>query len=340
MIAFRLDANEKVATGHMFRCVAIAKELKKKGHVCIFFVAEGGNYDYIKENGFEACSLPLKYDNWNEGIDILTDTLKDKKASALVVDSYLVTPDFFSTVSNTLPVFYLDDLCREKYDVAGVLHYSEWDGENTISKLYENCSTKVYSGMKYMPLREGFACSQKRPVYDLLITTGGSDPYHVTLDLLKKIESSDFIKNKKICAVLGRMNPDAEEIKKKYSDNENITVLWNISNMNEIIAQSRFGVTAGGTTVYELMAGGVLYVCFAFSDDQDIFGKKLEEHGHCKYAGDVRVDKEETEVRILNTLKELFSLSDEDADAILTKNQKTVDGKGCERIANAIIDII
>ena len=37
MIAIRTDANEKIAMGHLMRCLSIAKQLKEKGQEVIFF---------------------------------------------------------------------------------------------------------------------------------------------------------------------------------------------------------------------------------------------------------------------------------------------------------------
>ena len=40
MIAIRTDANEKIAMGHLMRCLSIAKQLKEKGQEVIFFISE------------------------------------------------------------------------------------------------------------------------------------------------------------------------------------------------------------------------------------------------------------------------------------------------------------
>ena len=40
MIGFRVDANEQIATGHLMRCMAIAKGFQRRGEDVVFFLAE------------------------------------------------------------------------------------------------------------------------------------------------------------------------------------------------------------------------------------------------------------------------------------------------------------
>ena len=40
MIGIRVDANEIVASGHILRCITIAKEIEKHGETVLFFLAD------------------------------------------------------------------------------------------------------------------------------------------------------------------------------------------------------------------------------------------------------------------------------------------------------------
>jgi len=338
VIGFRADANEKVATGHMFRCISIAKKARALGEECIFFTCESSDAAAVTDNGFEVVKLPLIWDNWDENVNLLKEECVKNSVRVLVVDSYYVTEKFFKEISETVPVFYLDDICEKAYPVHSVLHYSEWDGDDVIEKLYAGTFTRVYSGMKYVPLREGFGRDGTHDKYDVLVTTGGSDMYHISLLLARKFMGEEW-RNKRICMVLGKMNNDADEISRIAAEHGNMTVLHNISNMDEVISESRFAICAGGISVYEMMAGGTPFTCFAFSDDQKIFGEKLSEHGHCAYAGDARDDANAVAENVANNLRTLFSMSDAERQVLINKNKNTADGKGAERIAELIIGI-
>lgn len=341
MIAFRLDANSSVATGHMYRCISIAKQCRKKGYECIFLLAEDECTEILRNAGFEYCVLNLKWDDWNYGIDIVKKCLQEKGAKCLVVDSYRVTEQFFSSLHKEVPIFYLDDLCEKKYDLDAVLHYSEWEDEQIIANLYRNTDVRVYSGMKYMPLRENFAVSpfETEKKYQFLITTGGSDTYHITRKLLVAMLQDTRLKEEKICAVLGKMNLDSEEIRMLCNEHKNVTVLQNISNMDEVMRQSVFAVTAGGTSVYELMASGVPFVCFGFSDDQKYFGLRLENHGNASWAGDARDDADAVVQKIMQEFKSMLQLSAEGIQKVIQGNRRLIDGCGAERVCNIIIEL-
>ncbi|MBQ8041132.1 MAG: UDP-2,4-diacetamido-2,4,6-trideoxy-beta-L-altropyranose hydrolase [Lachnospiraceae bacterium] len=341
MIAFRVDANMSVATGHMYRCISIAKKCRLAGKECIFFLAEDEYTDLLVKEQFQYCVLHIKWDDWDYGIEKVKENLQKYEIECLVVDSYRVTERFFEEINKEIPIFYMDDLCTKKYKLDATLHYSEWEQERILEKLYENTDVKVYSGMQYMPLREAFekeVCNTEKK-YTLLITTGGSDTYHITLNLLKALMEDSYYQKEPVCAVLGKLNTDKEKIDELACQYPNITIMQNISNMDEVMRQSRYAVTAGGTSVYELMASGVPFVCFGFSDDQKYFGERLEEHENALWAGDARDGVEclvENMVVLLNKMKDMGQKQEQE---LICKNRKLLDGKGASRIAEIIVDL-
>lgn len=52
-IGFRLDANEKIATGHMMRCISIALKCRQEGVDCVFLLAQDINTDVLDNNEFK-----------------------------------------------------------------------------------------------------------------------------------------------------------------------------------------------------------------------------------------------------------------------------------------------
>ena len=53
LIGFRVDANEMIATGHLMRCITMAREFLKNGEECLFFLAEEKETRRLEENGFD-----------------------------------------------------------------------------------------------------------------------------------------------------------------------------------------------------------------------------------------------------------------------------------------------
>lgn len=337
-IAFRLDANEKVASGHMIRCISIAKECIKAGNKCIFFLSENSITEPLEAEGLPYVRLGLKWDDWDYKTERLVEALKECSADYLVVDSYLVTIGFFKEMAKEIRVLYIDDLCKERYEVDSILHYSEWEDEGTISDLYKGTDVKVFLGLEYVPLREEFrdinSCLERK--YDLLITTGGADKYHLTKGLLEKILDNPGLRKLSLCVVCGMMNTDYDEIVKMSSRKEKIDVFRNVKNMSELMQKSKYAVTAGGTTVYELMASCTPFVIFSFSDDQTILGERLEKNGNSIFAGDMRRDGNAVIDKIIEQIEIFMKADKQEIDRVIAKNRNAIDGKGSERIAEII----
>ena len=60
-IIFRCDSSIKIGTGHIFRTINIAKELKKyQSNIYFFCKNHLGNINYILNKDFKLIELPLK----------------------------------------------------------------------------------------------------------------------------------------------------------------------------------------------------------------------------------------------------------------------------------------
>lgn len=337
MIGFRLDANSHVATGHLMRCITIAKACRKLGKNCIFILSDGDCKDILEKNQFDYIILNINWNDWDNGIECVKQIIKEKRISLLVVDSYNATASFFSEINNVIPVFYIDDLCREAFDVTTVLHYSQWSDELTLQNLYKGKSANLLYGMQYMPLRDEFwTGAEEQKKNQIMITTGGTDPFHVTLDLAKKILKSKILNKFKCVTIVGKLNSDLQELLEISQQNKRLEVMHDISNMGDVMRNSNFAVSAGGCTIYELCACDVPTVAFAFSNDQTTFCEKMEMHQILVYAGDARGKKNEVENNIVYELEQLCK--DIGRQKIYRKNmKKIVDGKGADRIAEYII---
>lgn len=339
MIGFRLDANKYIASGHMMRCIVIARQCIKMGEKCVFLLASDDNIDILKKYNMNYYILNTEWNDWDRTITSVIKCVKKLDIKMLVVDSYYTTEKFMSDVNKIVPIFYIDDMCRQAYDISVALHISQWDDENTLQKLYANKeNVKLLTGMKYMPLRDEFNLNDNiKEKKQIMITTGGTDPFHITLKVVSVIINDYRFKEYDIVAVLGKMNTDKEILTDIFNKNKQLRVMQNISNMGEIMKQSCVAVSAGGGTVYELCLSDTPMVCFAFSDDHVGLEERMQSHNILSYAGDVRCDYEGTIERIVEELWDI--LNNEKKNSIYRHNmKKIVDGKGACRIAEYIIN--
>lgn len=339
MIGFRLDANKYVAMGHMMRCITIANACRKIGLECIFFVSDEENVSVIENAGFEYRVLNTRWNDWSQGVDDLEAVIKEYKIELLVVDSYYVTNQFFININKCVPVFYIDDLCTEAFDVNVVMHYSQWTEETTLQDVYNEKDAKLLYGMQYMPLRSEFRVDKNvKKKNQIMITTGGTDPLHITVEVAKKIIESNELQDMRCVAILGKMNMDLDCLLDISRKSERLEVLYDISNMGQVMNESDLAISAGGCTIYELCACQIPTVAFSFSNDQVSFCEKMEQHNILEYAGDARTDDNITE-EIVRKIEKLYN--DVERQKLYQQNMASVtDGKGADRIARYIANFV
>ena len=226
-------------------------------------------------------------------------TLDQKRPKLVILDSYYVTPKYMETLKKAVPLLYIDDLNAFDYPADFVLNYNVYGPEI----LYP--TGKVYFlGPKYVPLRKEFQglnqCVMRGRAKNVLISTGGTDPYHVALHcvrfLQKHIQCSEITYH----FILGVMNSDVEEIEKAASGLPNIKLHQQVKNICVLMQQCDAAISAAGSTLYELCACGIPTVTYVLADNQILGAQAFRKIGLMPCAGDVRTDKK---------LKSEFSLN-------------------------------
>ena len=66
MLYIRVDGNERIATGHIMRCLSIAKALRSLGEESVFILAEPYGKPIIEKEGFQTICLNGSYDKITE----------------------------------------------------------------------------------------------------------------------------------------------------------------------------------------------------------------------------------------------------------------------------------
>lgn len=163
LIGIRADANDTVATGHIMRCITIAKELKKRGKRVLFFTADTYALEMLHEAGMEVVCLDTE---WNQ-MELETERLKIELQKAgckkLLVDSYQATEKYFESLADAVKLIYIDDCFEGVYPVDAVINYNAFYTLFPYEKVYQEQKeqtgkqTKLLLGTEYVPLREEFS---------------------------------------------------------------------------------------------------------------------------------------------------------------------------------------
>lgn len=294
------------------------------------------------------------------------DAALAQKNTSILVDSYYVTEKYLAALKKRITTIYMDDIYAFSYPVDMLINYNIYGEEMGYEKDAAFADTKLLLGTEYVPLREefsagaGYAQSRKElsaetenvtPAEDrlhqtaeqgrtadggILITTGGSDSFNLAGQLLMEAMKYDALKEKEYHVVSGSLNPHIGELQALAQKHENIHIHCNVTNMTELMAESEVALSAGGSTLYELCAVGVPVIAFSFAENQERLVQTFVKRGIAQYGGNYRTDGNKM---IQNTIAGLETLlEDKNLRTEYRKKARTlVDGKGADRIAEAII---
>lgn len=350
MIGIRADANDIVATGHIMRCMTIAKQLCRMGEKVLFFVADEYGISMLEENGLSYVVLHTDWENPLEEIPVLAKEIHLHNVDTVLFDSYRMSKEYFDVLRQNLNRMtrfaYIDDLFEDVYPVDVVINYNAYHTQFPYVEAYEKNDAEKVTGKKtqlclgpsYVPLREEFEKTNLGNGQEntVLLSCGGGDSLQSLYGILEKAVEDIRFCDTAFHVIVGRYHQKKELLEQMASEHGNVILHHNVSNMSELMEQNCIAVSAAGTMLYELCAMERPTVFFITADNQRYDSDFFAEEGRMCFAGDIRLDREQCIERILKGMEEL--LCDKKIRfEMKEKLRRVTDGKGAARIAEALI---
>lgn len=304
-VIIRADASVAVGTGHVMRCLAIAGELKKRGHNVRFLSRElpGNLFGRIKQEGFEVLRLASPSAPFEPAVKEpfhlpwlgvpLQNEIDECRAvleraggcDLLLVDSYALEAEWEGAAKpfcRTLAV--LDDLYDRRHDCDVLIDYTLGRTPAAYGALVPS-GCKLFCGLDYLPLRPEFAALRSQikprnfPPQRILVTLGGTDPHNFTAPVLEALAASPF-KAALIDVVLTGGAPHLaanRDLSRRLGLNAN----WQIDTrkMAELILKADLAIGAAGVSSYERASLGLASVTLQTGENQAGNLKILAESG-------------------------------------------------------------
>ncbi len=274
------------------------------------------------------------------------DICVTSKRPVLLIDSYYVTEAYLSALKPFAAIAYLDDLRLFDYPVDLLVNYDVIP-KSELPAYRAACQNagRLLLGAAYTPLRSQFQGKQitiKKHVGNILITTGGSDPYHFCLSFIHKLkilnsENPRIFSDTVFHIIIGKLNDDKDALYARARELPFLKLHENVSDMAALMLGCDFAVSAAGTTLYELCALGVPSVSFTMADNQTASAKAFADAGAIPFAGDIRENPDEVLAMILGLIKDFHDgNSYHRRKSAQTAMRRLVDGSGALRIAQAL----
>ena len=344
MIIFRADGNKKIGVGHVMRCLSIANSAKELGETCKFILASEDFKDVVISNGHQVEILNSDYSVLDP--DEIISSLVSDTPCAVIIDSYFVDKLFMETVHNRCTecgckLIYIDDRCGFAYSCDILVNYNISADVNDYKKLYDGKNEPSFLvGTIYTPLRKEFQNQEERIISsdarNILVSTGGADPEHLTSDLVDEAKSySDYCFH----FVLGMMNPDKEKIRESASDYSNIVIHENVTEMCKLMKDCDVAISASGSTLYELCATQTPTISYVIADNQIPIANGFNELGIIRNVGDIRsLGNGNLSEELIRSA--VYLIEDYDLRVKLSnKMNRVVDGNGARRLAERLFRI-
>lgn len=339
MLYFRADANSEIGTGHVMRCLSIAKAMRAKGYDCGFITADDGAKQLLNGNDFDVICLDSEWNDLESEIDKLNSLIKHKKISNILIDSYFVTDKYLSNLRQTTKVIYIDDIDKFIYPVDILINYNIYAENMPYRKNYSQHNTRLLLGCDYAPLRFEFreiVPYIEEEVKDILISTGGADSYNIAGYLLEYFEECKACSHINFHVIVGNFNINKDKLNSLAQKYENIILHNNVVEMSKIISSCDIVISAGGTTLYEICACGVPAISYSLADNQLEGVKEFDRLDIIYYAGDIRDNLRQCLDNIFdrgNYLMSNYKLRTE----LSSRMKLLVDGYGADRLIENII---
>ncbi|ADL35288.1 glycosyl transferase GT28 family [Butyrivibrio proteoclasticus B316] len=358
LIWIKANGNSELATGHIRRCMTIASELMRNGMDVEFILSDEYSANVLinlsdQENtAFDARILHTIYSEPMGDIPVLQGMLQDQVPDFFLMDSPFITPEYvdevnrlFEECGHKVATGYIDDFNKNDYPVDLIINYDVSGPKDIYS-----ARIKLLGG-QFAPLRSEFGQTEyviNRHAKRAFLSAGGTDSHYVLGDILAEIYEADspcrkVLDNSGLCCdvIVGALfEADYKRRLQEMADRHKAITLHSAvgNDMAAIMSKCDFAVSAGGATMYELCAVGVPTVIFSFNDKQADFAKGFDKAGAGKYAGDARDDH-----RLVQKIVTWGTAAVDNPgfrSRMSKKAKEIIDGKGTEKIADAILNLL
>jgi UDP-2,4-diacetamido-2,4,6-trideoxy-beta-L-altropyranose hydrolase len=338
-LILRCDASVSIGTGHVMRCLALAQAWQDAGGDAVFVMAQ--STPAIEERLREYAVTIETFQQVPGSVEDAQASIEAARACGakwIVVDGYQFGADYQKGLKKAgLKVLFVDDTGHAEHYLADLVLNQN---AHAIAEMYRSRggNTRLLLGPRYALLRREFASQRnfRREIpaigRKVLVTMGGSDPENLTS---RVIEALTLIEMPELEAVVvaGGSNPHLESLRAATARlGAGVRLLSNVDNMAEWMIWADVAVSAAGTICWEMCLLGLPSLLIDIAPNQTPVAEKLHRLGAAIHFGNAANAVPKT---IAASLQELI-LSKESRATISRKAAELVDGRGAERVVEAI----
>ncbi|MCH8479279.1 MAG: UDP-2,4-diacetamido-2,4,6-trideoxy-beta-L-altropyranose hydrolase [Wenzhouxiangella sp.] len=357
LVAFRVDASNRIGTGHVMRCLTLAQAMRRRGAHCVFLHRQHDGHlcALIERAGFEVLTLPKPerdiapahaedYAAWlglpaEEDARQCLHALAARRAAGRVVDLYAVDSRWESQMRAAVDqILVIDDLANRGHDCDLLIDQNYFPDAIARYRPLVGESTPVLAGPRYALLARGYAEARAEmpelpsQVRRVLVYYGGVDASNETARALRVLGAARY-HELQIDVVVGPNNPNRDEIERLAARHPAMTVHGPQNDLVDLMLAADLTLGAGGATTWERCALGLPSIVTSVAANQEPYNRLLQADGIITYLGD---SADVTDDILRATLDEVIH-SPEQLNEMAASAWRLVDGLGTNRVAEAMI---
>ncbi len=352
-VGFRADASASIGTGHIMRCLTLAKEMRNQGITCYFFcrhipeslaqtvTSSGHILVRLIRQDLSPNLNNLEHASWlgvNQIFDAqeCLEAIKQHQLDWMIVDHYALDHCWEEHITSAgLHLAVIDDLADRGHNSSIFINQNLI--ENPLSlyadKLPKHCRLLV--GPKYALLRDEFLNTKglnpvRTKLANILVFFGGVDADNLTSLALDALNTLNYL-NLTVDAVIGSLHPDKVKIQQICEENGYHCHIQT-NRMAKLMAQADLAIGAGGSASWERAYLGLPTLIVSVAKNQTNIAKSVGQYGAAIYLG----EKKDLNKEILRNEILYIHKNPEVLQKMSQKCLTLCDGQGKHRIIKAI----
>ena len=357
---FRVDSSSQIGSGHIVRCLTLAKELNKRDNKCKFICRDHNNnlIKEIEKENFEVITLynsnklrtakknNTKHSNyynwigasWKEDANQTIDVLKSEEVDLLIIDHYGIDQKWEKKIRPYIKkIMVIDDLANRKHYCDLLLDQNLGSSKKRYKNLIPKYSKQLH-GPLYALINSNYSLKRTKlkkrsaKIKRVLIYFGnGEETFKLLKTTLIAFSSQDLLKMKLDIVFNGKFN-DLKKLRRLTTKRVKTQIYTNLPNLSSLMSKADLAIGAAGSTSWERCCMGLPTIGVISAENQKFVAKSLNLNG-------VAIVLHPSLFSVSKISKTVMSLyNDESYYLRISKKAFSIcDGNGSKRVAKQIM---
>lgn len=346
---FRVDASAVIGSGHLMRCLTLAKALQQSNWQVQFACRAhpGHLIQWLQDQSFDVITLQQPPDTKASGYAAWLGVTEQQDAAELkeqlqapvdllVIDHYGLSKTFEQAMTGFYrKLLVIDDLANRAHQCDYLLDQNLYPQMHSRYDNLVNKDAQLWLGPSYVLLRPEFAKFQRAVDTNklrFLVFYGGTDELNLTsmtIKALQYLQKTDFHAD----IVIGLANPHKTELEKLCAEDARFSLFIQTPHMAELMSKATLMVGAGGSTHWERCALALPALVVTLAENQVASTLSLVEAGVCGYLGQ---GQDLTASQLTRAVQQLLDNPDQLQQMSDNARQLVPQGGGCAAIVERL----